>query len=367
MRFTDKEPTGREISLAQRNHEKINALLSDAVINGVFPGCACAIVHDGRTLIVTNGNYTYAPDSKSVDTSTIYDVASITKAIPVSSLALKLIESGLISVDDPMITYIPGFTGKYRDLISIRHLLTQTLHFDFRLSACSHLSSEEILRCILTADLASVPGTSFNYANATSILLGLVIEQATGKNLEQCSREFFFDPLEMHSTSFYPEKLCKENIAPSEIAPDGSLICSVVHDESARALRPLIVGSAGVFSTIGDLSHFLEMLVNDGIWKGRRFFKESTMKQMCSNQLAGDLRGEQAGFGWELNQKSSMGVYDGLDVFGKTGFTGCSIAVCPEKKCGYILLSNHIFPKRRESRDSINSVRRALLQTLLVT
>lgn len=349
------------------DHSIIDALLSEAVINRVFPGCACAIVHDGRTLIVTKGNFTYAPDSKAVDTSAIYDVASITKAIPVSSLALKFVEMGLISVEDCMISYLPEFTGKYRDLITIKHLLTQTLHFDFRLSACSHLSSEEILKCILTADLASVPGSSFNYANATSILLGLIIERVSGKNLEQCSREIFFDPLEMHSTSFYSEKLRKEHIVPSEITPSGSQICGEVHDESARALRPMIVGSAGLFSTIADLSHFLEMLVSNGVWKGRRFFNESTMKQMSFNQLTGDFGGEQTGLGWELNQNASMGVYNGLDVFGKTGFTGCSIAVCPQKKRGYILLANHVFPKRKESRDSINRVRRALLHTLLVT
>ncbi|HMA64002.1 MAG: serine hydrolase domain-containing protein [Fibrobacterota bacterium] len=346
--------------------EMINTLLSDAVYKGVFPGCACAIVHDGHTSIVTKGNYTFAPDSKSVDTTAIYDVASITKAIPVSSLALKLVETGLVTVDDLLITHLPEFTGKYRELITIRHLLTQTLHFDFRLSTCSGLSSEEILKRILTADLASVPGSSFNYANATSILLGLVIERVSGKNLEQCGSEYFFDPLEMHSTSFYPYKLRNENIVPSEIAPGGHQICGEVHDESARALRPLVVGSAGLFSTIVDLSHFLEMLVNDGVWMGRRFFDESTMTQMSSNQLTGDFGDDQTGLGWELNQKTSMGIYKGIDVYGKTGFTGCSIAVCREKKCGYVLLSNHIFPKRRESRDSINAVRRALLHTLLI-
>ncbi|NLD91920.1 MAG: serine hydrolase [Fibrobacter sp.] len=345
----------------------INSILSDAVTNGVFPGCACAVVCDGRTSIITKGNYTYDPDSKVVDTTAIYDVASITKAIPVSSLALKLVEIGLLFPDDLMITYIPEFSGKFRELISIRHLLTQTLHFDFRLSAYSHLSSDELLKRILTTDLANVPGTTFNYANATSILLGLIIERVTGKNLEQCSGEFFFNPLEMHSTSFYPENLRKENIVPSEMTPDGQRICGDVHDESARALRPLIVGSAGLFSTINDLSHFLEMLVNGGVWKNRRFFEASTMQQMGSNQLIGDFGDVQTGLGWELNQKTSMGICNGVDVFGKTGFTGCSIAVCCQEKCGYILLSNHIFPRRRESRDEINTVRRTLLQALLVT
>lgn len=351
--------------MPQLDYTKIETLLSNSIINGVFPGCACAIVHDNQTTIITKGNYTYSPESKKVDSLTVYDVASITKAIPVSSLALQLIEKELISVDDHLITYIPEFAGKYRELITVRHLLTQTLYFDFRLSACSHLSSEEILNRILTADLVCAPGTSFNYANATSILLGLVIERVMGKNLELCGREFFFNPLQMRSTSFYPEQLCKENIVPSEITPDCHLVCGEVHDESARALRPKIVGSAGLFSTIVDLSHFLEMLVCDGVWKGRRFFNESTMKQMSSNQLAFGTCCEQTGLGWELNQAASMGIHSGIDIIGKTGFTGCSIAMCRQKQCGYVLLSNHIFPKRKESRDTINSVRRALVAMLL--
>jgi len=349
----------------QRTTAVIDQILTDAVVNRVFPGCACAIVYDGHTSVFAKGNYTYAPDSKSVDTSAIYDVASITKAIPVSSLALKLVEMGVVDVDDLLITYVPEFTGKYRELISIRHLLTQTLYFDFRLSAYCHLSSEDLLKRILTSDLACVPGTSFNYANATSILLGLVIERVTGKNLEQSGREFFFDRLEMYSTSFHPEKLRKEYIVPTEITLDGYQICGDVHDESARALRPLMVGSAGLFSTIEDMSHFLEMLVNNGVWKGRRFFNVSTMKQMSTNQLDCNFGDEQTGLGWELNQKTSMGVFNGIDVFGKTGFTGCSIAVCREKRFGYVMLSNHIFPKRRESREAIHVIRRELLRTLL--
>jgi CubicO group peptidase (beta-lactamase class C family) len=349
----------------QLNTAMIDQMLTEAVRDRVFPGCACAIISDGHTSVFTKGNFTYAPDSKLVDKSAVYDVASITKAIPVSALALKLVEVGIVKVDDLLITYIPEFIGKYRELISIRHLLTQTLHFDFRLSAYCHLSSEDLLKRIFTADLVSVPGTSFNYANATSILLGLVIERVTGKNLEQSGREFFFDQLEMYSTSFHPEKLRKEFIVPTEIAPDGRQICGEVHDESARALRPLIVGSAGLFSTIEDMSHFLEMLVNDGVWRGRSVFNESTMKLMSSNQLDSNFGDEQTGLGWELNQKTSMGVFNGIDVFGKTGFTGCSIAVCREKRIGYVLLSNHIFPKRLESRESINVIRRELLHTLL--
>jgi CubicO group peptidase (beta-lactamase class C family) len=137
-----------------------------------------------------------------------------------------------------------------------------------------------------------------------------------------------------------------------------------VHDESAWALRPMVVGSAGLFSSIIDLSKFMEMLVGNGLWKEKRIFEEETVLAMHTNQLPLEYK-QYTGLGWELNQPQTMGVQSDQNVFGKTGFTGCSIAVSPLKRAGYILLSNYLYPKRRESRDEINSVRRSLAEIVL--
>jgi CubicO group peptidase (beta-lactamase class C family) len=126
----------------------------------------------------------------------------------------------------------------------------------------------------------------------------------------------------------------------------------------------MIVGSAGLFSTIVDLSNFLEMLVSNGQWKGKRIFREDTVLSMHTNQLPSESK-NCTGLGWELNQPQTMGMQSDLNVFGKTGFTGCSIAVSASNNAGYLLLSNYLYPKRRENRDAINSVRRSLAKIVL--
>lgn len=345
--------------------EAIKNCLLNAVEKKVFPGCAVAIVENSKKELFTIGNHTYEPESRVVNENSVFDVASITKAIPVSSLALKLIELGKLRLTDPIINFIPEFHGNYRDKITVHHLLTQTLNFAFRLSDCKKMKPQEIIECIMSAQLQGEPGSTFSYANATSILLGLVVERCSSMNLEHIAQKYLFSPLEMNSTSFYPEKFCKESIVPTEVDSwRQRTVQGEVHDESAWALRPMVVGSAGLFTTIADLSNFLEMLVENGLWKGNRILNEETVLAMHTNQLPFESK-KYTGLGWELNQPQTMGVQSDPNVFGKTGFTGCSIAVSPLKHAGYILLSNHLYPKRRENRDEINSVRRSLAEIVL--
>ncbi len=85
-------------------------------------------------------------------------------------------------------------------------------------------------------------------------------------------------------------------------------------------------------------------------------FSKEFASGIVKNQLD-TCTGHCTGLGWELNQESFMGSLRSAVTFGKTGFTGCSIVVDPEKRRAGVLLSNHIFPHRRESRNQINRVR----------
>lgn len=339
--------------------DQIRKELQSAIDACVFPGCVAGIYFRNRSHVIALGHLTYDSDSPSVTEETVYDVASITKAIPVSSLALKLLNDHKISASDQLIRFLPQFSGPYREKILIQHLLTQTLSFKFRLSDCKDMQSSEIMQKILTADFDYPPGTCFSYANATSILLGLVLEHCTGKTLDQAADEYFFKPLGMNRTSFNVSKFDSDIIAPTEIDSwRGKLIRGEVHDESAWVLRPKIVGSAGLFSTVPDLLNFIRMLIEDGTYGGRRFFDPETILQMYTNQLSGNA--QWTGLGWELNQKSFMGRFCSEAAFGKTGFTGCSVVIDPLKKTAIVLLSNHTFPHRRSNRDAINEIRSKL-------
>ena len=336
----------------------IEKRINRAIVEKVFPGCVAGVVkRDGSRLIMAFGRHTYDPASPPMQAEAIFDVASITKAIPTSSLALTLLDAGKLKLDDKLITFVPEFRNSFRKSVRIRHLLTHTLDFGFRLSAYKDKKPEELLEAIFTAEFKAKPGTTFYYANATSILLGLVVERIYGKDLATLGREIFFGPMDMSRTTFYPETFAREEIAPTEIDPwRGRMIQAEVHDESAFALRSkMATGSAGLFSTVPDILNFIEMLLHDGTFGGRRFFSVETLDVMQTNQV--DIPGVKTGRGWELDQPRYMGRHCSPYTIGKTGFTGC-VCICDRvKRKGMALLSNYTFPTRKNDVTMINSVR----------
>jgi CubicO group peptidase (beta-lactamase class C family) len=304
-----------------------------------------------------------------VGEGSIYDVASITKAVPVSCLALQLLESGRLSLDDRLIDFVPAFRNPDKDLVRIRHLLTHTLHFAFPLSSMRAEPPEEIMRALLENPFASKPGSHFSYANATSILLGLVVENIFGGPLDRVADEIFFKPLGMHHTAFHPlQHFDRDRIVPSEVdASRGGVVQGEVHDESAWQLSQgkghAIPGSAGLFSSAEDLLIFSHLLLNGGARDGQRFFSESTIRSMHTNQISSI--GGCTGLGWELNQKRFMGNRHSENTFGKTGFTGCSLICEMERGIGWVLLSNCTYPRRKPNREAINEVRRDTADIIL--
>lgn len=337
-------------------HERLLMAMRDQV----FPGCVVGVVREGgQREIITAGRFTYDAESPRVRDDTIFDVASITKAIPASCLALQLLDEGRLELNERLVAYVSEMRQANREDVLIRHLLTQTLRYDFRLSNYARRSPAEILNVIFTSEFKSPPGTVFNYANATSILLGLVVERVLGMSLDHAADLRFFTPLGMTRTTFHPlEKFAASEIVPTEIQGwRGGVIQGVVHDDSAYVLSSKqVVGSAGLFSCVPDLLTFAEMLLGGGTYQGATYFSEAMLKQMHTNQIANI--GESTGLGWELHQPWYMGTHGTEHTFGKTGFTGCALMIDRDKGFALAMLSNATYPTRNTSREPINAVRR---------
>ncbi len=333
---------------------KIESYLQEAIDRGVFPGSVLGIIIGEKRFVVARGRFTYDSLSPEMNEDTLFDCASITKAIPVSSLALQFIDEQRIGLADPLIKYIPEFNGSYREQVQIKHLLTHTLNFDFRLSDCKDLPSKEILNLILSIKMKSPPGTNFFYANATSILLGLVLERAGGKSLPELAQERIFEPLGMSMSTFFPERSSFVAVPTEEDSWRGRIIQGEVHDESAWALRSLLVaGSAGLFSTVPDLLSFMSVML--GVSGNKQLFSRSVLDKVQTNQIP-HIKDKETGLGWELNQPY-MGKRRTATTFGKTGFTGCAIIADRSKNVALVHLSNYTWPKRKSDRSLINEVR----------
>ena len=368
----------------------IRALLQRAQTEGIFnKAVAGFILPDGSTRIVTHNT----------PADTVFDIASLTKVCPTSTLALCYILEGKLGLDTKVADYIPEMQTNYRDDIRVFHLLTHSLDYRVPMKTLRTLPPEGILDALFTYKFSKAPGADFNYGNPASVLLGMILQRIAGKDLQQQGRERFFEPLGMTRSGWDPltrewNPIPKEEISPTEICEfRGREICGEIHDESAWVLRKLFpVGSAGMFSCVPDLLKFVKMVLNDGtavnaageeirvapagileMVSRNAFTREDAAPFIpagSSNAGDSDATGPNAAgplsagactaLGWELAQSKFMGSRVSPRTFGKTGFTGASIVADPVAGAAAVLLSNFTYPHREASADRIHAFRAAL-------
>jgi CubicO group peptidase (beta-lactamase class C family) len=121
--------------------DKIRSRLTKAIEAHVFPGCVVGIISGDQTWMITIGCSTYGQDALPLTEHAVYDVASITKAIPTSCIAMHFIDSRTLSLNEYIINFIPELSTNYREEIKIRHLLTHTLDFTNSLIIYSNFGS----------------------------------------------------------------------------------------------------------------------------------------------------------------------------------------------------------------------------------
>lgn len=347
------------------NADKLSNLLDEANAQGVFSKAVAGfILPDGtRKILALN-----TPDD------TVFDIASLTKVCPTSTLALCHILKGDLSPETKIIDFIPELQTNYREEIRLFHLLTHSLDYRVPMKTLRELPPEEILKALYTYQFQAPPGADFNYGNPASVLLGILLSRLTGMDLQEQGRRQFFEPLGMNRSGWEPltrnfNRIPKEEIAPTEICGFRNReIQGEIHDESAWVLRKLFpVGSAGMFSCVPDLLKFVQMVLNDGmdISNGKRIAPAGILKLVSTNAFAAagplsDAGSACTALGWELNASKFMGSHVSPRTFGKTGFTGASIVADPDKGAAVVLLSNFTYPHREPSADRIHGFRAKL-------
>lgn len=351
--------------------ETLEGLLKRAESEGIFnKAVAGFILPDGRREILT----------LNTPKNTVFDIASLTKVCPTSTLALSYILEGKLSVDTKVIDFIPELQTNYREDIRVFHLLTHSLDYRVPMKTLRTLPAEGILNALYTYQFEKAPGADFNYGNPASVLLGIILQRLMGKDLQQQGRERFFIPLGMTRSGWDPldrdwNPIPKAEISPTEICSfRGREIQGEIHDESAWVLRKLFpVGSAGMFSCVPDLLNFVQMILNDGMIANgcggecARVAPAGILKMVSENAFELDSASKYStakdactALGWELNSAKFMGTKISPHTFGKTGFTGASIVADPDKGAAVVLLSNFTYPHREANADRIHAFRASL-------
>ena len=334
------------------------SILEEAIAQHAFPAASIAITHcGGLVALKAFGRFTYEPNSPAVTPTTLFDLASVTKIVATTSMAMLLYERGLLDLDAPVDAIVPEFLQAVSDArrhnVTLRMLLAHSsgLPAYEKLFLKAH-TRDELLQAAFATPLASNPGSRADYSDIGFILLGVALERIADESLDRfCQRELFA-PLGMINTTFNPPKEIRAQIPPT--TDDRSfrhrLIQGEVQDENASVLGG-VAGHAGVFSTAADLARFAHAILNAG-----RTVLRNTETIALFTRRESVPPGTSRALGWDTpSAPSQSGNYFRPTSFGHLGYTGTSLWVDPDRQLSITLLTNRTW--RDCSNQAIKQVR----------
>lgn len=193
--------------------EAIGRLMERAMHDGLVAGGIVLVGNRHGTIYEhVFGKQSSLPDSPPVTSSTIFDIASLTKVIATTPAVMRLAEDGRLSLVDPLVRWFPEFAGHGKDDVLVVHLLTHTSGLDdFSLSSADPLQSA--ISGVAAQKLKGEPGNRFRYADINFILLGELVRRVTGSTLDRYAADAFLRPLGMKDTAFLPGPAIVERCA----------------------------------------------------------------------------------------------------------------------------------------------------------
>lgn len=327
-------------------------MIEEAISDSVAPGMAVYIAREGTVRVARGfGNFTYQKDSPKVTRNTIYDLASLTKVVAATPVAMHMYEQNLLHLNKPVSSYIPEFKGGLKDSVTVRNLLTHSgglgwIPFWRELDDPAGLVDR-----IAREPLAYKPADSTVYTDLGPMLIQKIVEKLGGKPFDDLAYEELYQPMGMEHTRFNPPASWKNRIAPTEYdrVYRHRQIRGEVHDENAAFLGG-VSGHAGLFSTIGDLGRYGQLLLSNGYLNGTKYFNSTIIDLFTTRQNLPP--GSSRALGWDTPEADDpvFGSYFSSQAFCHTGFTGTSIAIDPKYDIVIILLTNRVYPTRENHR-----------------
>jgi serine-type D-Ala-D-Ala carboxypeptidase len=327
----------------------LRAILDRGVADSAFPGAIAVIgTHAGPLVTVAAGHLDWGP-SPVPNENTLWDLASLTKVVGMTSAMMQLVESGRVDLDAPVQRYLPEWAGPGKERVTVRHLITHQSGLPaFKQYFKLNVSSDSTLRLFFATPLDTMPGVRMVYSDIGAILLGKIVERVSGETLDGYLTRHVFEPLGMHDTRYRPPADWLPRIAPTENDPwRGRHLRGEVHDENAAALGG-VSGHAGLFSSAHDLDRLARAYLNGGTLEGGRLAGSATIRQFTA---VWDSSFSSRALGWDTPSANSSGGHFLLrPAFGHTGFTGTSLWIAPQHDLYVMLLTNRVNPTREHSR-----------------
>jgi CubicO group peptidase (beta-lactamase class C family) len=337
--------------------------LVEAAIGTLIPGAVIVVSKEGRVVMERAYGHAQLNDydvrplatPRPMRTSTLFDLASVTKVMATTMALMMLVGQGDVDVDAPVWRYLPDFRGAHLDSITVRHLLTHSSGLvQWQPLYYSAANSDQTYAVIRDMPLGWGVGSGRHYSDLGFMLLGYIVERVTGRRLDAYLETELYGPLGLRSTTFNPKARGFTDFAATEqgnvyerhmvydstfgylykgdpASWDGwrrHTLVGEVDDGNAWYAHGGVAGHAGLFSTGRDLRVLLDLLNAGGTWQGRRYIPREVIDQF----LALDRYGHY--LGWMRPRDMPDGS------FAHNGFTGTYVLGVPTHGLSIVLLTN---------------------------
>jgi CubicO group peptidase (beta-lactamase class C family) len=266
------------------------------------PGVAVGLWHDGRAQMAGLG-ITSVENPLPVTADTLFQIGSTTKTFTGTAI-MRLVEQGLIDLDEPVRTYVPDLRLMDKAAqaeVTVRHLLTHMGGWAGDYFSETGSGEDALIRYV--AEMASLPqvvpvGTLWSYNNAGFSLAGRVIETVTGESFEDAMQQLVFDPLGLTNSYFYANDVISRRFAVGHRVDD---------ENGAQVERPWALtrsahAAGGISSTVRDQLIYARFHLGDGTAaSGERLLSESTLQAMQTALHPANL-GREMGLSWLLKR-----------------------------------------------------------------
>ncbi|HYZ93787.1 MAG TPA: serine hydrolase domain-containing protein [Actinomycetota bacterium] len=306
------------------------------------PGAALGVLHDGDVTAVATGVINL---NTGVETTpdTLFQIGSITKPWT-ATVVMQLVEEGLVSLDEPVRTYLPGFKVADPDVserVTLRHLLSHTSGIDgdhFEDTGRGDDCLERYVDSCATLVQLHPLGATMSYCNTGFSVAGRIIEVITGKLWDDVMRERLFAPLGLTHTCTLPEEALLFRTAAGHIKykPDEPFRLTPVW-RLPRATGPM----GAVNASVADALTFAKLHMDGGTTPdGKQLLSAQSVVQMQTPQIAipnPHGLGNHWGVGWILFDWDDHRLY-GHD--GNSIGQHARLKVAPDANLAVVLLTN---------------------------
>lgn len=344
---TSVEPSLTTAALADRIREQAIPILWQGVADHVFPGAAFAVTRGDKILVKGSaGRFTYETDSPEIQPQTVFDLASVTKVLATTAMAMILYDQGELDLHRKVLDVVPEFgSGPTRDPRREQITFRMLLAHSSGLPAYARLfeqapTREQLLEAIYKMPLEKDPDTCAEYSDIGFILLGEALSRIAGEPLDEFCRREVFHKLEMNQTAYLPPADWKTTIPPTvdDHKFRKRVIQGEVNDENASVLGG-VAGHAGVFSNVEDISRYALCILG----YGPQLFRRETVKVFITRQKI--PTGTSRALGWDTpSAPSQSGQYFPASSCGHLGYSGTSLWIDTERDNSVTLLTNRTWP-----------------------